>query len=465
MVFSSMIFLWMFLPIMFIGYYILPVKCRNVFLLLGSLIFYAWGEPRYILLMIFSIVINWILGIGIEKLTFKRKNILFIADIVINIGILIYYKYFIFLANLLLRLIGLPALSYKISLPIGISFFTFQIMSYIIDLYRGQYKAQKNIINIALYISFFPQLIAGPIVKYKDIEEQIQHRDISIEKIASGIRRFIYGLAKKVILSNTIACSVDIIFSMDNSDLTGILAWLGAILYTFQIYYDFSGYSDMAIGLGKMFGFDFQENFNYPYCSRNIQEFWQRWHMSLGSWFREYLYIPLGGNRKGKAHTYFNLFIVFLATGLWHGANLTFLVWGIYHGIICILERMGLQKILEKNRVITHVYTLLVIVFGWVVFRADSLFQAKMFLYRMIFPWKYFNSTVDIKSILDYKILVICCFAAIGCGIGQLSLVGVKLYKRIHNSYFEILYCALLFLICISMLASNTYNPFIYFRF
>lgn len=294
MVFSSFIFLWTFLPIVFVGYFVIQDKYKNIFLLLASLVFYAWGEPKYILVMIFSVLVNYTVGLLIDKYN-CYKSILLIIDIIVNLGLLGYFKYFNFGIEIINLSLNLNIEVSNITLPIGISFFTFQILSYIIDLYRGQYKAQKNIINLGLYICFFPQLIAGPIVKYKDIDDQLNQRICTVSKIREGIRRFIYGLGKKIIIANTVAYCVDTIYALDCSDITGWLAWIGAILYTLQIYYDFSGYSDMAIGLGKIFGFEFQENFNYPYLSKSIQEFWQRWHISLGTWFKEYLYIPLGG--------------------------------------------------------------------------------------------------------------------------------------------------------------------------
>ena len=332
MVFSSLVFLWIFLPVIIILYYVIDEKYKNIFLLLGSLFFYAWGEPIYIFLMIFSIVVNWSIGLLIEKYQFQKK-IFLIVSILFNVALLGYFKYFNFFIDIINQMLHLGIEYKSIKLPIGISFFTFQILSYIIDLYRGEYKAQKSFVKLALYISFFPQLIAGPIVKYKDINEQLACRMHTLEKTAQGVRRFIYGLGKKVIIANTVAECVDYIYGLEYMELTGLLAWIAAILYTLQIYFDFSGYSDMAIGLGKMFGFEFQENFRYPYLSGSIQEFWQRWHISLGTWFKEYLYIPLGGNRKGKVCTYMNLTIVFLAPGLWHGANYNIILWGLYQGM------------------------------------------------------------------------------------------------------------------------------------
>lgn len=464
MVFSSMIFLWIFLPVIFIGYFVVQDRFKNMLLLLGSLIFYAWGEPKYIMLMLCLILINYSVGILMEKYENQRKPLL-ILDIIINLGVLGYFKYFNFLIEIVNGCTGREIESPNIVLPIGISFFTFQILSYIIDLYRGQYKAQKSIISLALYVSFFPQLIAGPIVQYKDIDEQLKHRVCTSEKTAWGIRRFIYGLGKKVIISNTVAQCVDIIYALEYDNVTGVLAWLGAILYTLQIYYDFSGYSDMAIGLGKIFGFEFRENFNYPYLSSSIQEFWQRWHISLGTWFKEYLYIPLGGNRKGKLRTYFNLMIVFFVTGLWHGASFNFILWGLYHGLFQIIERLGFRKFLDKHGFFAHVYTVLAFVFGWTIFRADNLAQAGVMMKRMLLPWKYTESSFLAASVFGNKTIAVILAGILGCGLLQWALKKTKLLEKGKNSYLEISFCGIMFILCIAMLASNTYNPFIYFRF
>ena len=325
MLFSSMIFLWLFLPAVLIICRFLKLRQQNVFLLLASLLFYAWGEPRYVLLMLVSIGLNWGTGILLERFPERKKAVLW-TSVALNLSLLGYFKYLGLLVRTLNHLLRGRELEIpQIALPIGISFFTFQALSYVIDVYRGECRAQKNILDLALYISFFPQLIAGPIVKYRDVNDQIRNRTITPEKTAQGIRRFIYGLAKKVLVSNVLAQSADLIFALDMQEMTGTLAWMAAILYTFQIYYDFSGYSDMAIGLGKMFGFTFNENFNYPYMSLSIREFWRRWHISLSTWFREYVYIPLGGNRRGTVRTYVNLGIVFLLTGIWHGASYNFI--------------------------------------------------------------------------------------------------------------------------------------------
>lgn len=464
MVFSSLIFLWFFLPVMLIGVYLLPDKWKNMYILAGSLFFYAWGEPKYIFLMLFSIVANWLFGLLIERFHDQRKMLL-VMDIVMNLGLLGYFKYFNFLTEIVNMFFGCGIAVEEIPLPIGISFFTFQILSYEIDLYRGKYAAQNNLINLALYISFFPQLIAGPIVKYKDINEQLNRRKMTVEKTAEGIRRFIYGFGKKVIIANTVSLCVDTIYSLDCTMVTGFFAWCGAILYTLQIYYDFSGYSDMAIGLGKMFGFEFLENFNYPYQACSIQEFWQRWHISLGTWFKEYLYIPLGGNRKGTVRTYINLIIVFFMTGLWHGASFNFILWGLYHGFFQIAERLGFRKVLDRHQIFAHLYTIMVFIFGWVLFRADDLMQAGRMVKRMILPWNYTESTFVWGNIFGAKTVFIIIIGILGCGIIQPVLQKCEVIVRKKNSWVEMLYCGLILVLCIAMLAGNTYNPFIYFRF
>ncbi len=464
MVFSSLIFLWIFLPIIFIGYFLIQDRLKNIFLLIGSLIFYAWGEPKYIFLMLCLIFINYGIGILIDRFE-KRKKLFLILSIVINIGILGYFKYLNTLIGIVNNHVEKEVELSEITLPIGISFITFQILSYIIDLYRGVYKAQKNIIHLALYIFFFPQLIAGPIVQYKDIDEQLKHRVCTLEKTVWGIRRFIYGLAKKVIISNILAQCVDTIYKLDYIDLTGALAWIGAVFYTLQIYYDFSGYSDMAIGLGKIFGFHFRENFDYPYLSSSVQEFWQRWHISLGTWFKEYLYIPLGGNKKGNIRTYFHLLVVFLATAVWHGTRFNFILWGLFHGICQIVERLGLKEFLVKHKIIAHIYTMMVFTFGWVVFRSENVIQAGVMVRRMLLPWEYTKTSLIMGKVFGNKTLFVVVCGILGCGLIQFILCKVKIIDKMKGSYLEMIYCSMLFILCISMLASRTYNPFIYFRF
>lgn len=467
MVFSSMIFLWIFLPLVLGLYYLLKEEYRNYLLLIVSIIFYAWGEPIYIILMLLSITINYFIGILIDKK--QNKRIFLVLAIIVNLSILGYFKYFFSFANGMNNVFGQELIVIKqIALPLGISFYTFQIMSYIIDLYRGEIKVQRNYFNLALYISFFPQLVAGPIVKYRDVEEQIEHRECCIGKIALGIKRFIYGLGKKVILSNSIAAVVDSIFAIPLEQLSVGWVWCGVALYTLQIYYDFSGYSDMAIGLGRMFGFEFVENFNYPYISTSIQEFWRRWHISLSTWFREYVYIPLGGNRKGKIRTYINLWIVFIVTGIWHGATLNFLLWGIWHGLFMFIERIGLGKLLEKNRfkLINHVYAMVVVMIGWAMFRCDSLAQAMETL-QVMFDFKHVGSDLMWYNVASIRSCVI---ILVGGGLaGPLQFLFPKWRRQMYQSekvsIIEFILQFFILGISIILLVSGQYNPFIYFKF
>ena len=467
MLFSSLLFLWLFLPVCVVGNFLLKKEYRNYFLLIMSLVFYGWGEPKYILLIFFSILLNWGFGLLIEyKPKFKKVSL--VLCVILNLLLLGYFKYYNFFADNFNAILGGEVVPVKnIALPIGISFFTFQALSYVIDLYRGNCKVQKNILYLSLYITFFPQLIAGPIVRYSDIDEQIQTRDISVEKFAKGLRRFVYGLGKKVIISNCLAEVVDAIFALENYELSFATAWIGALAYSFQIYYDFSGYSDMAIGLGHMFGFDFLENFNYPYLSRSIQEFWQRWHISLGTWFKEYLYIPLGGNRKGNVRTYINLFIVFFATGMWHGASWTFVLWGLYHGFFQIIERLGLKRFLEKHKLFSHIYCIIIFVFGWVLFRADTLTQAFEYIGCMLTPWVTASKeAISVHTVMNNRAWIILVIAFFGSGIVKVILDKIpKITNRIKNSVPEMFFLSAVIVYCIILLASNTYNPFIYFRF
>ncbi|MDR1837747.1 MAG: MBOAT family protein, partial [Treponema sp.] len=375
MVFSSSIFLFFFLPIVIAGYYLLKEDYRVYFLLLSSLFFYAWGEPRYVLIMLLSIAINYSFGMFIDKSHTNKilAKLLLVLAVAGNLGILFYFKYLNFALHTANRVFNTGFLYYNIVMPIGISFFTFQGMSYVIDLYWRKVNVQKNPAKLAFYISFFPQLIAGPIVRYIDIKEQIEKRTVSADKFVAGAQRFVIGLAKKVIIANSLGETVDIIFNLPVSEMTAATAWLGIICYSFQIFFDFSGYSDMAIGLGRMFGFEFLENFNYPYISKSITEFWRRWHISLSSWFRDYVYIPLGGNRKGNV--YANLVFVFILTGFWHGANFQFVAWGLWHGLFLIIERLfGMREVKNKKIIpLRYVVTMLIVVVGWVFFRSPGL--------------------------------------------------------------------------------------------
>ena len=469
MLFNSMVFLWIFLPILLIIYFLINPKYRNFVLLFFSLLFYSWGEPKYILLMLVSIITNYFMGLFISKAKKKRRLLLLIIDILLNLGVLAYFKYANFFIDNINNVFGAGSIPLQnISLPIGISFYTFQIMSYIIDLYRKEIKVQKNFLKLALYISFFPQLIAGPIVKYHDIDEALSSRQETKEKFAYGIKRFVRGLAKKVLIADTVALVADTIFGAQISSLSTPIAWLGALCYTLQIFFDFSGYSDMAIGLGSMFGFKFMENFNLPYLSSSITEFWRRWHISLSTWFKEYLYIPLGGNRKGKLRTYINLWIVFIATGIWHGAAWNFVVWGLFHGFFIFIERLGLKtKILDRFKPLGHIFTLLIITIGWVLFRADGLKNALGYLKVMFFGQNP-DIPLQLYTIPWHRTILTIVIAILLSGIIQYIFSKFKYKKTIQTKYEHFLQpicLALLFALCIMSIVSNTYSSFIYFRF
>ena len=378
MVFSSPIFLFVFLPLTLGLYYLLPRSAKNGFLLLASLVFYAWGEIFFVLVMLASLAFNYIFGRLIGTAEPSRKRGYLVAGVVANLSLLAYFKYANFIVDNLQQLGWLAGVDWSdVHLPLGISFFTFQAMSYLVDVYRGENRAQKSLFNVALYIALFPQLIAGPIVRYHDIARQIRKRTIDLLLVNSGLQRFVYGLAKKVLIANPLGLVADEVFALSGGDLTTGTAWLGIACYTLQIYFDFSGYSDMAIGLGRMLGFRFLENFNYPYVSRSIKEFWRRWHISLSSWFRDYLYIPLGGNRVGGLRTYLNLLIVFCLCGLWHGASWSFVIWGMVHGFFLVAERLGGDKMIDRVwKPIRHLYTLFVVVMAWVLFRSSDITYA-----------------------------------------------------------------------------------------
>lgn len=467
MVFSSLTFLCVFFPAVFLLYYLLPsMPAKNALLIISSLLFYAYGEPVYVLLMAGSASLNYLYGLWIGRAG-KKKPVLALA-VGTNFLILGIFKYADMLIDTCNRLTGAQIPLIRVSLPIGISFFTFQALSYLIDVYRGQVKAQKNYAHMLLYISFFPQLIAGPIVKYHDIERQISNRTFDLEQTAEGFRRFIVGLSKKVLLSNTAALAADAVFAAELAQVGALAAWIGAVSYLFQIYFDFSGYSDMAIGLGRMFGFTFQENFNYPYISCSVQEFWRRWHISLSTWFKEYLYIPLGGNRKGRARTYVNKLFVFFCTGLWHGADWTFVIWGLYHGLFLLLE--GILPVKKLPRALGHIYTMLVVCAGFVIFRADTLSQGAALIGKMFTGLPAGRDTMGFAlqqiNPLLVLVLVICLFASCPLKSLRSRLPGrwEKILARVGNPSAYVCSIALLVL-CILSLSGGTYNPFIYFRF
>ena len=383
MVFSSALFLFVFLPLALIGLFLLKRKWQNYFLLIMSLLFYTYGEGFLVLLMISSILINYLLGFTLNYFP-KNKKVLFIG-VAINLSGLFFYKYTDFFISNINEVFDSKLHYLKVALPIGISFFTFQSISYLVDVYSERVKYQENPFNLGLYISLFPQLIAGPIVRYKDVNQQITERKINLNKFTKGIKRFIIGLSKKGLIANPMAVIADEVFSLSVNDLSSGVAWLGVLAYTLQIYFDFSGYSDMAIGLGKMLGFDFLENFNFPYVSKSIQEFWRRWHISLSTWFKDYVYIPLGGNRVSNIKIYRNLMIVFFITGFWHGASWNFIVWGLFHGFFIILERnKTIARFLGANSALSHLYTLLIVIIGWVFFRSSDLYYALNYLKALI---------------------------------------------------------------------------------
>ena len=461
MVFSTPIFLFLFLPAVLVLNYIIPKKyiaAKNVVLLIASLFFYAWGEPKNVLLMLLSIAVNYVCGLLLGRFDSdeKKRKVVLWASVVFNLGLLFFFKYFNFVTGGIF-----PA----IKLPIGISFFTFQIMSYTIDVYRRSVEPQKSLLKLALYISLFPQLIAGPIVRYIDVEKQLTYRECTAEKTARGMIRFSMGLAKKVIVSNTVAAICDGIFGSTNT-VPAFTAWVGVICYALQIYFDFSGYSDMAIGMGHMLGFDFLENFNYPYVSCSVQEFWRRWHISLSSWFRDYLYIPLGGNRRGKVRTYINLIIVFACTGLWHGASFSFIVWGLWHGLFLVIERLGFKKVLDKlPKFIGWIYTMLVVLVGWVFFRADTLSAAMKYLGEM---FSFSGGVANGMAQFDNLSFIITVIAIILCTPVYQFLKGKLEKTEVGKKAAFVIGAVLatgLFILSVIFLTGSGYNPFIYFRF
>ena len=468
MLFSSMTFLWIFLPIVLLGYYIVPKPIKNYFLLVASLLFYSWGEPIYILLMLISIATNYFLALSMNFQVGACRKFILVLALIFNLGLLGYFKYFDMVIHSINSILNTQISDTNIILPIGISFYTFQILSYIIDLYRKKIEVQKNIFKLGLYISFFPQLIAGPIVNYKDFCNYIDFRTTTIEKTTYGIKRFIYGLGKKVIISNTLASAVDTLFGMNVDITTTFYVWLAVILYSLQIYFDFSGYSDMAIGLGKIFGFDFKENFDYPYTATSITDFWKRWHISLTSWFRDYVYIPLGGNRKGNIRTYINIAIVFTLTGLWHGAAFAFIAWGVWHGAFMLFERMWFKKVLDKckYKFINRIYTMFVVLIGWVFFRAGGLSTALKLLKIMFIPTEM--QKIELLPLyIGTDTIIIAVVAILLCGVIQQTFPKLQyaLYNEQKTGMVQNFVLIAVLLFSIVLLVSDSYNPFIYFRF
>lgn len=472
MLFSSTTFIYLFLPIILVLYYTVFRRSRlgkNILLFLGSLFFYAWGEPKFVFVMLLSIVVNWFFGLMVHRYrdrTVLSKTLLGI-DVFLNLALLFVFKYLGFTASVIRDLSGAELTVPEIALPIGISFFTFQALSYVVDVYRQKGDVQTNILYVGLYISFFPQLIAGPIVRYETIAEEIQSRQETLEDFTKGFSRFIVGLGKKVLLANGFALIADAVFDLSKSgtELSVLLSWLGALAYTFQIFFDFGGYSDMAIGLGQMFGFHFLENFNYPYISTSVSEFWRRWHISLGSWFRDYLYIPLGGNRVSKGRNICNLFIVWFATGLWHGANFTFIVWGLLYFLLLTAEKfLKLEKWTGKGiTAIKWLYTMLFVIIGWVIFRVETISDGWVFLQSMFgFRGNPLTDGVFTEYFRQNIPLLL-------CGILLSTPLFRWLKEKTANStladYVRAIALFAVFLLSIVSLVSNSYNPFIYFNF
>ena len=510
MVFSSLLFLFRYLPIVLLIYFLAPKQVRNLILFLASLVFYAWGEPKYVVLMIFSTVVDythgWLVDSSLKKGNRKRARYFVIESMVINLALLGFFKYADFFIGNINQVLGTELPLTHVALPIGISFYTFQTMSYTVDIYRGQAKLQKNIISFGAYVALFPQLIAGPIVQYKTIAEELNHREENSDLFASGVMKFMCGLGKKVLLANNIGLLWDTVSQTAPAQTTVLAAWIGITAYCFQVYFDFSGYSDMAIGLGRMFGFHFLENFNYPFMSKSITEFWRRWHISLGSWFRDYVYIPLGGNRVSLGKQIRNIAVVWLLTGFWHGASWNFVLWGVYFGVFLVIEKFFLAKRLQKlPAVVSHIYTLLVVWVSFVLFGFEDLSRAGSYIASMFVPGEAgFVNTATLYLLKNYAIvLVICAFGATNLPLriaeriagyrtaerttaatvtgaaekitAEQSAVEQAVTEHIQkrtsgarmalSTALQVVFVAVVFVISVAYLVDATYNPFLYFRF
>ena len=471
MVFSSLLFLFRYLPIVLAIYFILPKKFRNALLFVASLVFYAWGEPVYVVLMLFSTVVDYSHGIFVAYFKSQGKigaaRIAVASSMIINLSLLGFFKYSDFLITNVNAVFGTDIALLNLALPIGISFYTFQTMSYTIDVYRGDAEAQTNIISFGAYVALFPQLIAGPIVQFKTIAEQLDNRHESFDNFASGVSRFMTGLGKKVLLANNAGIIWDTVLASDLDSLPALTAWIGILAYSFQIYFDFSGYSDMAIGLGRMLGFKFLENFNYPYISKSITEFWRRWHISLGTWFRDYVYIPLGGNRKGPAKHIRNICVVWLLTGIWHGANWNFIIWGVYFGILLLIEKFFLLKILQKlPQVVSHIYTLFLVVISWAIFAIEDMSKLGKYLGAMFGAGGSFADNNSVYLLLTNAILfAILAFAATPAPKTLAEKTLTKLGDRPTNVILKNAAFVVIFILCTAYIVDASYNPFLYFRF
>ena len=462
MIFSSIPFLYYFLPCVLLACYLMPKAGRNGVLLLFSLLFYAWGEPRYLVVMLAATVLGYGFGLAMERFPKAKKGLL-IASVASSLSFLLCFKYADFFLENLGALTGRPIALLKLSLPVGISFYTFQILSYTIDVYRGQAAAQKNLIDLACYVTFFPQLIAGPIVRYTDIARQLRCRDYSLAQFREGTRRFLIGLGKKVLLANLLGeiCAA----WRQTTDASVLFAWLYAVSFTLHIYFDFSGYSDMAIGLGRLFGFRFPENFQYPYISRSITEFWRRWHISLGTWFRDYVYIPLGGNRKGKPRQFLNIFIVWMLTGFWHGAAWNFLFWGLWFAVLLIIEKTFLLRHLEKSRVLGRFYVLLAVIFSFVLFDASGLSAALVCITQLLGLGGLPLSSPQAAYLLGSNALLLTAAMVGATPAPKIAAQAIARRWPRASALLEPVMLLLLLLLCTAFLVDGSYNPFLYFRF
>lgn len=468
MVFSSTVFLFKFLPIVLFFYFLAKNTYQNFILLIASLIFYAWGEPKHIVIMLILIIFNYFMGLTLSEQNRLRKLNLIVA-IIGNLSFLFFFKYANFFITNINQIFNLSYQTFKVTLPIGISFFTFQSMSYVIDVYRGEALPQKSIYKLALYVSLFPQLVAGPIVRYQTVEEEISNRIHTLDNISQGITRFIYGLAKKVLLANFLGNLADTTLNL-NSNTSVLAVWIGVIAYSLQIFFDFSGYSDMAIGLGKVFGFNFLENFNYPYISTSVSEFWRRWHMSLGSWFRDYIYIPLGGNRCNKFKVYRNLFAVWFLTGFWHGANWTFILWGLLFFVAICIEKSSLGKFISNMwKPLQHLYLLFVILIGWILFRSASLTEAFTIMKSM---FGFNNLPISNHQVYQFindnwytLIFAIILSTPIVPFMKRKFIEGKKIESSLIFNITKSAFLTALFILVLLVLINSTYNPFLYFNF
>ncbi len=457
MLFSSIPFLFYFLPCVLLLYAITPKKLKNLTLLISSLVFYAWGEPRLVILMLVTVTVGYVFGILTEFVP-KVKKLWLILAVCIELGFLVYFKYVDFFIYNFNAVTGLSVPLLQVALPIGISFYTFQILSYNVDVYRGDVPAQRNPINLAAYIALFPQLIAGPIVRYSHIEKELHTRTHSFEKVALGVRRFVLGLSKKILIANVLGELCDTFKASDDKSVA--FYWIYAVAFSLHVYFDFSGYSDMAIGLGKIFGFTFMENFNYPFISRSATEFWRRWHISLGSWFRDYVYIPMGGSRVGKFRMFFNIFVVWMLTGFWHGAAWNFIIWGLYFAVLLIIEKVFILKYLNKSKVLSHIYLLFFVLVSFVIFNAASMNEAISYVGSMFGAGEIpFLSTETLYYLRSYAVVFLIAI------IGATPLPKTLANKAKFTKFIEPVVLVLLLTVCTAYLVDGSFNPFLYFRF